>query len=202
MPFLEDLLPIDHRWILYELWLILEPLFNPPQTLLNEWEESIFKTSAPILRVARSQGHASCLSFWAGLFVFRVFAWKHPVIKIFILIRGKPHQAQARNIAFLIHLTIPAYGETRAQLCKCQAPYWNGFYIQEVSGLPRLRDSTFIATALPQTMNQQSALKAGFICSEEDWSSHHTTFLGYNLGECFLFQFSKNTTLVQGETQP
>lgn len=44
--------------------------------------------------------------------------------------------------------------------------------------------------------------EALFIWSEEDWSSHHTTFLGYNLGECFLFQFSKNTTLVQGETQP
>ena len=83
MPFLEDQLLIDYSSISYESWLILKPLFNPPQALLSECKEFIFKTSSPILRVTSIQVHASYLPFRADLFVFFVFAWRYHGFKIY-----------------------------------------------------------------------------------------------------------------------
>lgn len=57
--------------------------------------------------------------FWVLHFVS---AWMHNIIKILMFIEGdRPHHAQAKHPAFIIQRTYPAYLQTEAQLCKCQA---------------------------------------------------------------------------------
>lgn len=66
-----------------------------------------------------------------------VFPWRHHVIKIFIFIEeGGPHQAQARNIAFIIHLTISAYEEMEHSSANAGLTNGMGFTPKRCVGSP------------------------------------------------------------------